>query len=66
MFRNIWQRGHIVEFLIKYIGCLALFISSKKKRSLHLYSGCQRAILMKNVVHSFLFHMFPEVFKIYL
>lgn len=31
MFRNIWQRGHIVEFLIKYIGCLALFISSKKK-----------------------------------
>lgn len=69
MFPNIWQRGHVVEFLIEYIGCLALFVSSQKKkknRNLHLYSGCQRPILIKNVVYSFLFHMFPEVFKIYL
>lgn len=32
MFPNICQRGHIVEFLIKYIGCLALLISSQKKK----------------------------------
>lgn len=68
MFLNIWQRGHIVEFLIKYIGCLALFISSPppKKGICICILVVKEPYLWKNVVYSFIFHMFPEVFKIYL
>lgn len=66
MFPNIWQRRHIAEVLIEYAGGLALFISIQKKRNLHLYYRCQRVIFVQNVVYSFLFYLFPEVFKNYL